>query len=44
MNNEFTRVLSLKSEKALNFFLKTNQYKNIELPVYFSFDPILNYV
>lgn len=37
-------VLSLNSKQALNFFLKSEQYHNFELPEYFEFNEVLKYV
>lgn len=37
-------ILSLKSEEILDFFMKSEQYHSVELPEYFEFDDVLNYV
>lgn len=37
-------VLSLSSDDAISFFLKSQQYHNLELPEYFVFDDVLNFV
>lgn len=37
-------VLSLTSDEALNFFMKSEQFHGFELPEYFDFDVVLNYV
>lgn len=37
-------ILSLKSEEILDFFMKSEQYHSVELPEYFDFDDVLNYV
>ena len=37
-------ILSLSSEEALEFFMKSEQFHGFELPEYFDFDVVLNYV
>ena len=37
-------VLSLKAEEALDFFMKSEQFHEFELPEYFNFDTVLAYV
>ncbi len=37
-------ILSLKSDEALDFFLKSEQYHGFELPEYFQFDTVLQFV
>ncbi len=37
-------VLSLDSKEAMDYFLKTEQYHGFELPEYFVFDELLNFV
>lgn len=39
-----TTILSLTNEEAMNFLMKSEQYHNFELPEYFDFNPVLNYV
>ncbi len=44
MNKKVQNVLSLTSDEALNFFMKSEQYHGFELPEYFVFDNVLQYV
>ena len=44
MNKKVQNVLSLTSDEALNFFMKSEQYHGFELPEYFVFDNVLRYV
>lgn len=44
MNNTAKNILSLSSEEALDFFMKSEQYHGFELPEYFDFDTVLAYV
>lgn len=44
MNKKVQNVLSLTSDEALNFFMKSEQYHGFELPEYFVFDNALQYV
>ena len=44
MANETKNVLSLDSEDAMDFFLKSEQYHGFELPEYFVFDELLQNV
>ena len=37
-------VLSLNHKEALDFFMKSEQFHGFELPEYFDFDVVLNYV
>ena len=37
-------LLSLKAEEALDFFMKSEQFHEFELPEYFNFDTVLTYV
>ncbi len=37
-------VLSLSHQEALDFFMKSEQFHGFELPEYFDFDVVLNYV
>ena len=37
-------ILSLDSEKALDFFMKSEQFHGYELPEYFDFDKVLSFV
>ena len=37
-------VLSLNHQEALEFFMKSEQFHGFELPEYFDFDKVLNYV
>ncbi len=37
-------VLSLNHQEALDFFMKSEQFHGFELPEYFDFDVVLNYV
>ncbi len=37
-------ILSLSSEEALDFLLKSEQYHSFELPEYFTFDEVLSFV
>ena len=37
-------ILSLTSDEALDFFMKSEQYHGFELPEYFDFDEVLSYV
>ena len=39
-----TNILSLNHQEALDFFMKSEQFHGFELPEYFDFDTILNYV
>lgn len=44
MYNETKNVLSLDSNDAMDFFLKSEQYHGFELPEYFVFDDLLQNV
>ncbi len=37
-------ILSLSSNAAMNYFMKSNRFHNFELPEYFTFDKILDFV
>ena len=37
-------ILSLKSDEALDFFMKSEQFHGFELPEYFDFDNVLTNV
>ena len=37
-------ILSLNSKKAFDFFMNAERYETFELPDYFNFQPILDYV
>ena len=37
-------ILSLNHQEALDFFMKSEQFHGFELPEYFDFDVVLNYV
>jgi hypothetical protein len=37
-------ILTLNHEEAMDFFMKSEQYHGFELPEYFTFDDVLNYV
>lgn len=37
-------ILSLSAEEAFNFFMQSTHYCNFELPEYYDFQPILNYI
>lgn len=41
MTDNSNNILSLNSQGAMDFFLKSNQYHSFELPEYFVFDPLL---
>ena len=44
MNKQAKTILSLDAKKALDFFMKSEQYHGFELPVYFNFDEVLKSV
>lgn len=44
MNTTARTVLSLTSREAIDFFMKSEQYHGFELPEYFIFDGVLQYV
>lgn len=44
MANSTKSILSLTSEEAINYFLKSEQYHGFELPEYFVFDDLLQFV
>lgn len=44
MNTTVRTVLSLTSSEAIYFFMKSEQYHGFELPEYFVFDGVLQYV
>lgn len=44
MNTSARTVLSLTSSEAIDFFMKSEQYHGFELPEYFVFDGVLQYV
>ena len=44
MDKQFTFITTLTSEQAMDLLLKSSQYQNFELPEYFDFDNILNFV
>lgn len=44
MSKTAKNILSLNHEKAMNFFMKSEQYHGFELPEYFTFDEVLKYV
>ena len=44
MNTTARTVLSLTSSEAIDFFMKSEQYHGFELPEYFVFDGVLQYV
>lgn len=37
-------ILTLDHAEAMNFFMKSEQYHGFELPEYFTFDELLNFV
>lgn len=37
-------ILTLDSQEAMDFFMKSEQYHGFELPEYFTFDQVLKYV
>ena len=37
-------ILTLNSQEAMDFFMKSDQYHGFELPEYFTFDQVLKYV
>lgn len=37
-------ILSLNHEKAMDFFMKSEQYHGFELPEYFTFDEVLKFM
>lgn len=37
-------ILTLESQEAMDFFMKSEQYHGFELPEYFTFDKVLKYV
>ena len=37
-------ILTLNSQEAMDFFMKSEQYHSFELPEYFTFDQVLKYV
>ena len=37
-------ILTLNSQEAMDFFMKSEQYHGFELPEYFTFDQVLRYV
>ena len=41
---KFKNILSLSAEQARDFLMQDNQYHTFELPEYFNFEPILQYV
>jgi len=43
-NNKTTNILSLTSKESLDFFMKSEQYHGFELPEYFDFNGILEFV
>lgn len=45
--NKYTmakNILTLNSQEAMDFFMKSEQYHGFELPEYFTFDQVLRYV
>ena len=42
--NKAKNVLSLSSEEAFDFFMKSEQFHGFELPEYFDFDKVLDFV
>lgn len=44
MSYKYQNILSLTSEEVYHFFLNSEQYHNFELPEYFDFNEILDYV
>ena len=44
MNKKISTVLMLNSKEAFNYFLDTKQYQGFELPAYFEFDKVLQFV
>lgn len=42
--NKTKNVLSLSSEEALDFFMKSEQFHGFELPEYFDFNKVLEFV
>lgn len=44
MTTFFSTILSLNSEEAVSFLMQDEQYHNYELPEYFNFNLILQYV
>lgn len=44
MNTKTKNILSLNHKEALDFFMKSEQFHGFELPEYFDFDIVLNYV
>ena len=37
-------VLALSSKEAIEYFMNADQYSTFELPEYFKFQPVLDYV
>lgn len=35
------KITKMTNDEALKFFMKSNSYSNIDLPIYFNFQPIL---
>lgn len=44
VNKKNMNVLDLNAEEAFNFFMKADQYHGFELPEYFDFSPLLDFV
>ena len=44
MEKTTKNILTLNHEEAMDFFMKSEQYHGFELPEYFTFDDVLNYV
>lgn len=44
MQSKTQNILSLDNEKAMDFFMKSPQFHGFELPEYFVFNKVLNYV
>lgn len=44
MSKAARNILTLNYDEAMDFFMKSEQYRGFELPEYFSFDEVLKYV
>ena len=44
MTKKFKNILTLKSKEVMDFFLKSEQFHGFELPEYFDFTEVLNFV
>ena len=37
------KIIKMTNDEAMKFFMKSNSYSNIDLPIYFNFQPITIY-